>query len=212
MGNDERELLDEQIHYYRARAAEYDTTTTPDGDPYAAAATRIRAALRAAEPRGRVLELAAGTGNWTALLAEFADELTAVDASPEMLALKADKIGDPCVRYRVADVFTLPPAGESDVVFFSFWLSHVPASHFADSPGGRVLFVDEGAHVLWREDWVDEGGGVVRRRLTDGTVHRAVKILWRAEDLQARLTDLGWEASVQAEEPFYWGQAIHGRR
>jgi len=221
MGNDERELLDEQIRYYRARAAEYDTTTTPDEDPYAAAAKRIRSALRAAEPRGRVLELAAGTGQWTALLTEFADELTAVDSSPEMLALNAAKINDPAVRYRVVDVFMLPSAGEFDVVFFGFWLSHVPPSHFAAfwdivagllAPGGRVLFVDEGAHFLWREDWADEGGAVVRRRLTDGTEHRAVKVLWRAEDLQDRLTDLGWDASVHAEEPFYWGRATCGTR
>lgn len=80
MGDEDRDLLDEQIRYYRARAAEYDTTTTPDEDPYAAAAARTRSALRVAQPRGRVLELAAGTGQWTGLLAERADELTAIDS------------------------------------------------------------------------------------------------------------------------------------
>ncbi len=213
---DDRELLDEQIRYYRARATEYDTTTTPDGDPYAAPGARVRAALRAAEPRGRVLELAAGTGNYTGLLTEFADELTALDASPETLELNAAKVRDPSVTYRVADIFALPPARGHDVVFFSFWLSHVPPSRFEAfweivagllARGGRALFVDEGAHFLWREDWVDETAGVVRRRLSDGTEHRAVKVLWRAEELQARLRELGWDASVHAEEPFYWGEA-----
>jgi len=212
---EDRELLDEQIRYYRARAAEYDTTTTPDEEPYAAAANRIRSALRAAKPAGRVLELAAGTGGWTALLAEYADELTAIDASPEMLALNAAKVGDPLVRYRVADVFALPATREHDVVFFGFWLSHVPPSRFEAfwdvvagllAPGGRALFVDEAHHLLWREDWLDEAAGIVRGRLADGTEHRAVKVLWRADDLQRRLIELGWDASVHAEEPFYWGQ------
>jgi SAM-dependent methyltransferase len=215
MSDDDRDLLDDQIRYYRARAAEYDTTTTPDTDPYGSAANRIRAALRGSRPRGRVLELAAGTGQWTGLLAEQADELTAVDASPEMLALNAAKVGDPRVRYRVADVFSLEASGDHDVVFFGFWLSHVPRSRFEAfwqivagllAPGGRALFVDEGAHFLWREDWLDEDADVVRRRLTDGTEHRAVKVLWRADDLQRRLIELGWDASVRAEDPFYWGQ------
>ena len=216
MSEADRQLLDEQIRYYRARAAEYDTTTTPHEDPYAAAADRIRAALRAAELRGRVLELAAGTGQWTGLLADYADELTAVDASREMLALNAAKLADPRVRYRVADVFSLPATAEHDVVFFGFWLSHVPRSRFEAfwqvvagllAPGGRALFVDEGAHFLWREDWLDEEADVVRRRLTDGTEHRAVKVLWRPGDLERRLAELGWDASVHSEEPFYWGSA-----
>ena len=216
MRDADRELLDEQIRYYRARAAEYDTTTTPDEDPYAAAAERIRSALRAANPTGRVLEVAAGTGQWTGLLAQFADELTATDASPEMLTLNAAKVGDPRVRYRVADAFLLEPTHDCDVVFFGFWLSHVPRRRFKAfwevvggllAPGGRALFVDEGAHFLWREEWLDEDADVVRRRLRDGTDHRAVKVLWRADELERRLTELGWDASVRAEEPFYWGQA-----
>lgn len=213
---DDRALLDEQIAYYRARAAEYDTTTTPDADPFAAPARRIRDALRAADLRGRVLEIAAGTGQWTGLLAERADALVALDASPEMLALNAAKVGDSRVEYRVADAFALEASGGHDVVFFGFWLSHVPLSRFEAfwdvvagqlAPTGRAVFVDEGEHFLWREAWLDRGAGIVRRRLADGSEHRAVKVLWRAEDLQRRLEELGWDASVRADEPFYWGMA-----
>jgi hypothetical protein len=32
-------------------------------------------------------------------------------------------------------------------------------------------------------------------------------VLWRPEDLERRLEELGWIASVQAEDPFYWGSA-----
>jgi SAM-dependent methyltransferase len=126
MATDDRELLDEQIRYYRARASEYDATSpTPEDDRFAADADRIRNALRALEPRGRVLELAAGTGQWTGLLAEYADELIATDASPEMLELNAAKVKDPSIHYRVADAFALPGTHDHDVVFFGFFLSHV---------------------------------------------------------------------------------------
>ena len=113
--------------------------------------------MRDFAPRGKVLELAAGTGQWTGLLAEYASELTAVDASPEMLRLNAEKTSDPRVRYLVSDVFAIRPDAVWDVVFFGFWLSHVPLGRFDAfwelisgllTPRGRVFFVDEAAHTF----------------------------------------------------------------
>jgi demethylmenaquinone methyltransferase/2-methoxy-6-polyprenyl-1,4-benzoquinol methylase len=213
----DRELLDEQIRYYRARASEYDATSPGGHDPFEPDLDQARRALRAFAPRGRVLELAAGTGLWTGILADLADELVATDASPEMLALNRGKVGERRnVRYEVADAFD--PGGEAfDVIFFGFFLSHVPHDRFDAfwatlrrrlAPGGRVFFVDEAEHGLWREDWIDEGAGIVRRTLTDGTEHRAVKVLWRPEALGTRLIGLGWHAAIQASGPFYWGSGV----
>jgi demethylmenaquinone methyltransferase/2-methoxy-6-polyprenyl-1,4-benzoquinol methylase len=131
-----------------------------------------------------------------------------------MLEINRAKHPDCDVRYAVANAFTLSATHDFDMVFFGFFLSHVPPSEFDAFwgvvegllvPGGRVFFVDEGRHFEWREDWINEAAGIVRRPLTDGTVHRAVKVLWRPEDLEARLTELGWDASVHSEGPFYWG-------
>jgi SAM-dependent methyltransferase len=211
----DRQLIDEQIAYYRARAAEYDATF-PDGDPFVEHADRVRAALRAFEPRGRVLELAAGTGQWTGILADYADELVVTDASPEMLELNRAKVGERGIDYRVADAFAMEATHGHDVVFFGFFLSHVPASRFEPfwdvvkgllAPGGRVFFVDEAAHGMWEEDWVDRKAGIVRRPLADGRMHRAVKVLWTPAELEGRLIGLGWDASVTSEGPFYWGTA-----
>jgi demethylmenaquinone methyltransferase/2-methoxy-6-polyprenyl-1,4-benzoquinol methylase len=213
----ERELIDEQIAYYRARAAEYDATSTPEGDAFEADTDRIRAALRAFAPRGRVLELAAGTGQWTGILAEYAAELVVTDASPEMLELNRARVGErPNVRHAVADAFHPAVPGPFDAIFTGFFLSHVPRSRLAAfwevldgllGPEGRIFVVDEGPHEEWREDWVDREAGIVRRPLADGSVHRAVKVLWRPEDLSRRLDELGWVASVTSEGPFYWGTA-----
>ena len=212
----DRDLLDEQIAYYRARAAEYDSTSTPDGDPFSAHAEAIREHLTGLV-RGRVLELAAGTGQWTGLLADHADELLVTDASPEMLDLNRAKVGErPRVRFHLADALALQAARTYDVIFFGFFRSHVPPRGFQafwDSlppllaPAGRVVFVDEGRHFLWREDWIDEAEGIVRRALADGTVHRAVKVLWSAGELESRLRSLGWVASVRHQGPVYLGVA-----
>ena len=75
------EVLAEQVDYYRRRAGEYDVTAYGD---VAAARTRIAGLVEQLRPAGSVLEIACGTGLWTAALAETADSVLAVDASPEV--------------------------------------------------------------------------------------------------------------------------------
>jgi demethylmenaquinone methyltransferase/2-methoxy-6-polyprenyl-1,4-benzoquinol methylase len=213
---DEPGLIEEQIRYYRARAAEYDATSMPPEDPFGAELAEIRTWLRGLAPLGRTLELAAGTGQWTGLLAGLADELVATDAAPEMLELNAEKTADRRVTYRVVDAFGLEPGADWDTVFFGFWLSHVPVARFDDfwamlrrllRPGGRVLFVDEADHGLWDEDWADREGQVVHRPLQDGSVYRAVKVLWNRDQLGERLRAAGWAVEVWRSGPFYRGVA-----
>jgi demethylmenaquinone methyltransferase/2-methoxy-6-polyprenyl-1,4-benzoquinol methylase len=207
-----------QVDYYRSRAGEYEATATPPGDPLADQKTVLVDALRAFYPRGRVLEIACGTGLYTRELVQFASSITAIDASPEMLDLARQRIRSPSVRFVHADVFSWEPDGQYDVVFFSFWLSHVPPTHFERfwdrvaaflAPNGRVFFMDEGPHSYWREEFVDEVAGVVRRQLLDGSEHFAIKVLWDASDLERRLRDLGWDITVHRTDAFYWG---HGGR
>ena len=215
--DDERAILDEQIAYYRARADEYDATSPAGHEPFAEATEQVRAALADFAPRGRVLEIAAGTGQWTAQLADRATELVVTDSAPEMLELNRSRTGErPNVRYEVADAFALPPTHAFDTVFFGFFLSHVPPGRFAAfwgvlegliAPEGRVFFVDEADHGLWEEEWIDRERGLIHRTLVDGTLHRAVKVLWRPDDLERRLRRLGWVASIRVEMPFYWGTA-----
>jgi demethylmenaquinone methyltransferase/2-methoxy-6-polyprenyl-1,4-benzoquinol methylase len=178
------------------------------------------AALREFEPRGRVLEIACGTGQFTQELVPFADEVTALDASPQMVELNRARVKSDKVRYVETDVFAWQPDGPYDVVFFSFWLSHVPPSHFelfwelvrqGLGPEGRVFFMDEGRHAYWVEDFVDPAGGVVRRPLRDGSEHHAIKVLWEAGELEARLREMGWDIVVQGAGAFYWGQGRHAR-
>jgi SAM-dependent methyltransferase len=88
----------------------------------------VVAALDAFGPAGDVLELACGPGTWTALLLRHADTVTAVDGSPEMLAIASSRVHDERVRFVRADLFAWRPDRRFDVVFFGFWISHVPPS------------------------------------------------------------------------------------
>ena len=75
------ELLGEQVAYYRAVAGEYEDHALPFPG-----GAELAEALDAFRPAGSVLELACGPGTWTAQLLRHATDVTAVDASPEMLA------------------------------------------------------------------------------------------------------------------------------
>src|SRR5580698_8178517 len=120
-------VLANQVDYYRRRAGEYDATAYGD-----LAAARVRIARLVAEmrPAGSVLEIACGTGLWTEALAGWADTVTAIDAAPEAVAIARDRVRPARVSFEVADVFSWEPGTRFDVVFFSAWLSHVPASRF----------------------------------------------------------------------------------
>jgi demethylmenaquinone methyltransferase/2-methoxy-6-polyprenyl-1,4-benzoquinol methylase len=222
---DDATLLDEQRAYYRARAREYDQWWERTGryDRGAEANARwfeeaatLRRALDAFDPRGRVLELACGTGIWTERLVLLADRVVAVDASAEMLEINHARIGAGTVEYVQADLFEWqPPVAEFDVCFFGFWLSHVPAGRFesfwsnvraALRPKGRVFFVDSARsdrstaadHVLPGED--EE---TLVRKLNDGREFRIVKRFYAPGRLRRRLSELGWDVDVRATGEFF---------
>ncbi len=195
------QLLTEQVAYYRARAGEYDATAGLDGDTEA----ELKAALRVFGARGKVLELACGTGKWTAELASTADELTAIDASPEMLELNRRRLDRGDVRYHEADLFAWEPSERYDVVFFAAWLSHVPPQRFARFWGlvdaaltdrGRVFAIDELPAVDAFEHRTRGPTSAVGRRLRSGQSFRAVKVLYEPAELERRLLELGWRLRV----------------
>ncbi len=199
----------DQIRYYAERAPEYDDWWYRRGryelalDALAhwrADAAEAEAALEAFAPRGSVLELAAGTGIWTRKLVRLADRVVAVDANAETLALNT-----PEAELVRADLFAWQPAEAFDLVFFSFWLSHVPEERFDEfwrlvrsalRPGGRVFLVDSGAgdkaHLA-----TDQADGEETRSLADGRTFRIVKRRWPPAELMERVRPLGFALDLR---------------
>jgi demethylmenaquinone methyltransferase/2-methoxy-6-polyprenyl-1,4-benzoquinol methylase len=132
-----------------------------------------------------------------------------------MLRIASARVGGERVRFVRANIFDWQPDRRYDVVFFGFWLSHVPLERFASfwskvagclGPGGRVFFVDD-AYRTPDELVEGESSSTILRRLKDGSAHRAVKVPHRADELEERLAHLGWRVQVRPTTtgPFYWG-------
>jgi ubiquinone/menaquinone biosynthesis C-methylase UbiE len=223
----ESQLLAGQVDYYRVRAPEYDRWFLRQGryDRGEAATAawfaelgEVRAALARLPIEGdEVLELAAGTGIWTELLIGRARHVTAVDASPEMLALNRRRLGGGArsVSYVVADLFQWRPERLFDAAVLCFWISHVPGARLDDflrglaamvRPGGAVFFLDTLAeptatssdHQLPAED--EE---VMLRRLDDGREFRIVKNFWSAGELVTRFRAAGLDVAVHQTRRYF---------
>lgn len=200
-------LLAEQVAYYRAAAAEYSVDAVAMRD--------LAVALDAFGPTGDVLELACGPGLWTQQLGRHASTLTAVDAAPEMITRANARVGEGRVRFVHANLFEWEPEEEYDLVFFGFWLSHVPLDRFDGfwtlvrsclKPSGRVFFVDDNARSP-EELIYGQASSTIQRHLADGTTHRSVKVPHQPGELEERLMRLGWSIRVATigGGPFYYG-------
>ena len=174
----------------------------------AAARARIARLVAEMRPAGSVLEIACGTGLWTEALAGLADTVTAIDAAPEVVEIARDRVRSANVSFEVADVFSWTPAARFDVIFFSAWLSHVPANRFEQfwqwlrgplAVDGRVLFIDEHVDEREKEAYVAGRDEVVERRLRDGGTFRVIKNFVDPERLELRLRRLGWDCSIRRD-------------
>ena len=217
MGTAEDDVLSAELAYYNSRAGEYDHDLYQDP----ASTDRIELLLTRLKPSGQTVELACGTGVWTKLLATRVPSLTAIDGSPEMLAVARQRLGDTPVNFVEADLFDWQPDERYDTVFFAFWLSHVPPGRFesfwgslrnALATGGRVLFVDTGPKEASFERFVPGPGlPMVERQLRDGTTHKVVKMLYDPTDLSERLAAIGWIVDVRGVGgTLFAGSAIPG--
>ncbi len=228
---EKHDVLQEQIAYYQARAGEYDEWFYRLGrydrgpelnQQWFDEVKQVMERLHSIGPLGETLELACGTGIWTEQLLRISQHVTALDASPEVIAVNRDKLKSDKVDYQQADLFNWTPERQYDLVFFSFWLSHVPPDRLdaflaqvaaATRPGGQVFIVDSRriatSTAIDHAPYDPEDIHHVRK-LNDGREFTIYKIFYEPNSLRAKLAEFGFEAEAQFS-PNYFIYA-HGRR
>ncbi len=166
----------------------------------------------------RVIEVACGTGWWTAHGARDCASWLATDLNPETMAIARTKPLPPDkVRFATVDAYTLAGLeGQTfDAAFAGCWWSHVPLArlpgwlqllHAHLEPGARVVmldnrFVQGQSTPISRRD--AEGNTYQLRELDDGSVHEVLKNFPRAEDAIAALGPKARDARWITHE-HYW--------
>jgi SAM-dependent methyltransferase len=213
---DDQARIREQIAFYREQARRH--AVDRDGpemqellrsyfeDP------EVREVVRTyCPPSARGLELASGAGRWTGPLLDVCEHITAVDASSEMHDVSRSRHGEGRIEYVVADLFEYRPDRHYDLIFAGYWLSHVPAARFrpfwsmlrdALAPGGRVVMVDDGIRDAdGTERFADDPTGGGEHRRLNGREFTIVKMTYAPTELEARLAEVGWRATVTLLTP-----------
>jgi len=195
------------VAYYEARAPEYDDWYLRRGR-YAhgpvhdtAWQAELDAAgrwLDALPIQGRIVEVAAGTGWWSPLLAAKG-ELTAYDAAPGTLDRARERLLAHGLRahLHVRDAWAEPEGEPADALFAGFWVSHVETARLGAflalarrwlRPGGRLALIDSLPDPMSGAlDHRPPEGERSLRRLADGREFVIVKVHHTPEQLAAAL-------------------------
>jgi SAM-dependent methyltransferase len=219
-----RDTIDaEMVRYYAARAGEYDDWYLRRGryshGESADAAWQADLAAAAAwlaelQFRGRIVELAAGTGWWSPALARRG-RLTLCDAAEaplERARARLDAAGL-SAEYRIRDAWAEPDECV-DGVFAGFWISHVERARLDEffclaarwlAPGGLFAFIDSrpdaDSSALDHRPPEDD---VQVRRLNDGSEFNVRKIFREPTELAAALARAGFaEIEVVGTDRFF---------
>jgi demethylmenaquinone methyltransferase/2-methoxy-6-polyprenyl-1,4-benzoquinol methylase len=209
--------VDSMVDYYEARAGEYDDWYLRRGryarGPIHDAAWNAELDgagtwLDGLPIRGEIVELAAGTGWWSPLLASKG-ELSIYDAASAPLDRARDRLLAHGLRahIHVRDAWAEPDR-QVDALFCGFWLSHVERKRTGDflalvrrwlKPGGIFAFIDSlpdpqsGA-----ADHPAPSDDTSVRRLDDGREFTIVKVYREPAELESALRDAGFATAAVA--------------
>jgi trans-aconitate methyltransferase len=215
-----RSLIDSQIAYYDARAAEYESSvfyrSGRFGDPNVDSKTLgwLQTIVRTMPFVTSTLELGCGTGIWTRELQRTTRRLHAVDSSSRMLALNRRVCGD-SVSYDCVDIFEWEPSQRFDRVVAAFLLSHVPDDRLTDfvervhrwtSTDGEVLLIDEAVPA---DD--ESPGGETVRELADGTRYSIVKISRTLEQIRKLFEGAHFRPTLEVQAGSLLGIVLSSR-
>jgi SAM-dependent methyltransferase len=185
-------VTDEHVAHFRAHAADYDRIYEDGG--WRRQLAVIEASLDAAPLRGSCVDFGAGTGWWTARYVDRVEEVTLLDAAPEMLDQARTRLGARA-SYEVADLTRLHPSRRWDCAVAVNVLEHLPddALPALVSAIDGVFFIAE----AWR---AGEGGH------SDGSEpHRRAP-----DEYAALLAQFGFESAIVTADQVFAITATRG--
>ena len=206
--------------YYRERAGEYEQIYHRDDPARQAELAAERERLTELVEGRDVLELACGSGYWTAVMSCAAHSLTATDIEPAMITVAKAKSYPIEVSFRRADMFADKFEPVYDIVALGFWFSHQPRQEYERlfdilcAPlrrGGRIWMIDNNPPAEGPTNdsiGVDEHGNNFKtRRLSDGREFVILKNYFQPEELR-RILEPRFEVERLVFGYRYWSTVL----
>ena len=166
--------------YYRARAGEYDRFY--EVSEYQDDLAALRAWLVPHVAGRAVLEVAAGTGYWTAVAAPHVREIVATDLNAEPLALARRRRLGSRVSFIQADAYALPDlGGPFEVGMAHLWWSHVERRRRGDFLAHLASRLCPGATLLMLDQRFRRGRAIPASRRTAAGDRRELRTLENGE-------------------------------
>lgn len=200
--------------YYQARAREYEAIyAKPERQDDLA---RLQAWLAEAVRGRSVIEVACGTGYWTAVAAAAARSIVATDINEGPLAIARAKGLAAHVRFAIGDAYAPQDAGvRHDAGMAHFWWSHVAKADQMRflagltrclAPGARLLMIDNrfaaaSSTAISRRD--ASGNTYQARQLADGSTYEVLKNFPSPAELRTALGGIASSVEV-LELDYFW--------
>lgn len=162
-------VTDNLTRYYSERAKEYDETYSRSDPERVREQEKLATLLRQTFTKGNILEIACGTGYWTAFLQQPEATVFATDTSLEMLTLAQQRFSGQKQQpfFFVADAYQPLQLFPKFVgAFAGCWFSHIPQKkissflktlHSRLREGSSVVFIDN----VFRSDL---GGELIKKK------------------------------------------------
>lgn len=206
--------VNELAAYYAKRAGTYEEVY--DRPERQADLAVLKEKVRDALSGHQVLELACGTGYWTAQLAQSAASVLATDINQEMIeAAQAKNLPSEKVRFALADAFDLQVDGPFSACYGGFWWSHVKRQEqgaFLEQLRAKLgkdtylvlidnVYVEGSSTSIARTDL--DGNTYQIRTLDDGTRHEVLKNFPTDSALRKKMADAVKDIRIFRME-HYW--------
>lgn len=202
--------------YYSKRAQEYEKIYHREDPVRQGEQKRIVEQISTLFEGRSVLEVACGTGYWTAYLDRVADHVVGVDASEEVLQIARSK-GYSNAEFLLGDAYELGAIeGRFDGALANFWFSHVQKDriepflqglHHRLEPGAVVFMADNilmdgiGGELIAK---VGEADTYKIRTLEDGTTYEILKNYYDKNELTELFAPYAEDLSIEMGTCFWW--------
>ena len=212
---------DKQNEYYNKRAKEYEQIYFRDNKERRKEIDNEVLRLKKLASGKSIIELACGTGYWTARVSETASDIIATDLSLEMIQIAQEKTYNCPIQFLQADLHN-PPFEEPscDLLLLGFWFSHEPCQDYEKlfrtllgllKPNGKIWMIDNNPPAegdIFKSTGKDNYGNNYKQRFLDDKTEYSILKNYFTQDLLKEIFEPYFHIDSLIHNRYYWSTVL----